>query len=95
MDLRRTDVFSRRIKRVKVIQVRQCAEEVSRPTHLVSDYQAALAGTLNFENFNHGAETRLDIPHNFLVDLKRVLACLFEEHGVGNGTNISLAICAT
>ena len=91
----RTDVFARRIQRVKVIQVRQCAEKVSRPAHLVPDHQAPLAGTLNFENFNDGAVTGLDVPHNFLVDLKRVLACLFEENGIGNSTDVCLAIFAT
>ena len=94
-DLERTDVFARRIKRVKVIQVRQCAEEVSRAAHLVPDHQAALAGTLNFEHFNHRTVTRLDIPHNVLVNLKRVVGCLFEEHGVRNSAYICLAICAT
>jgi hypothetical protein len=68
---------------------------MSRSAHLVPNYQAPLAGTLNFGYFNHGAEAVLDIPHDILVDLKRVLGCFFEENGVRNSTYIRLAICTT
>ena len=46
--MRRTDVFVRRKKRVKVIQLRQCTEKVSRPAHLVPNHQAPFTDSDSF-----------------------------------------------
>ena len=48
--MRRTDIFVRRKKRVKVIQLRQRTEKVSRPANLVPkpNHQAPFADSDSF-----------------------------------------------
>jgi hypothetical protein len=44
------DVLAARVKRVKVVEVRERAEELSRAAHLIADDEAAFARTLDFQD---------------------------------------------
>ena len=75
-----------------MVQVRERAEELLRAAHLVADDDTALARALDFENLDDWPVPLLHAPHNALVDLERVLARLLQKHGVGDRTDIGLAI---
>jgi len=65
-----------------------------RATHLVSNDDSTLARALDLVHLNDGPVTRLDIPHDLLVYVQGIPAGLFEKDGVGDGTNVGLAVDA-
>ena len=60
--------------------------------HLVSDDNSLLPGALNLEHVYDGPIALLDVPHDLLVDFERVGCRLFEEDGVGHGSDVGAAI---
>ena len=75
-----------------MVQIRESTEEFLRAARLVTNHKPALARALDLEHLHDRTEALLDIPHNTLVDLERVLARLLQKHGVGDRTDIGLAI---
>lgn len=90
-----TNILPRGVERVEMVEVGERAEELLRAVHLVTDDHPALARALDFEDLNDRSETLLDIPHNALVDLERVLACFLQEDGVRNSTDVCLPVSST
>ena len=67
---------------------------MTRSAHFITDDKAPLAGTLDFEDLDDRAISGLDGPQDALVNLKGILTCFFEEYGVGDITNVRLAVFA-
>lgn len=87
-----TDILPRTIQRVKMVQIRERAEELARPAHLVPNHKPALPRALHRELLDHGPVPFLDVPHHLLVDLERVLGGFLEEHGVRDRADVSCAM---
>jgi hypothetical protein len=67
-------------------------KKLARSPSLVSDDEAFLPTSLDFENLHYGTITRLYAPENVLVDLEGVFGRLLEENGVGNSSDVGFTV---
>jgi hypothetical protein len=86
-----TDILPRTVQRIKVVQVRKGAKELGGATHLVTNYKAAFPRAFHSKLLDHWTVTGLDVPHDFLVDVKGVLRRLLKEGRVRDCANICSA----
>lgn len=78
------DVLSGRVETVEVVQVGQCGKVFPGTAHLETDNNSALTTVFDLEHFNDRAISSLNLVHDRLVDVKGVVAGLFQEVGIGD-----------
>lgn len=82
------DILAGRVKTVKMVQVGESREELAGTTILVTNNKSAFTRVLNLEHLDDRSVTALSLVHDSLIHFKSVLARLFEESGIRNGSNV-------
>lgn len=67
-------------------------EKFTRAPSFVSDDEAFLPASLDFEHLHHGAIARFDVPKDILIDLESIFGRFLKENGVRNGPDVGLSV---